>query len=433
MLTLHEIKQDIHDSRNSIYIPLTSVISKQNHKMAETAEVSTSSPTELLAAGRRHLAVRDFNVAASTLAKACEALANEHGDTADQCAEAYLWYGKALLGLSREESGVLGDGMPGSGNADEEEENEEQEDNADEQNAEKMEGSPPAKAQKEKKEVEKSEAQSTTKEDEPGSSTNAEVAEVPVTTNVDSNDDESPETLENEDDVDNLQLAWEMLDLSRSILYRRVSRAPSSAARALLAEVLLALGEVALESETYDKAVSDMQSCLDIQKELYRSDDRRIAETHYQIGLANSLASNFEDAITHFKNAANILETRIKTLENPTTVSEDATVKKYTTADPFYSVEGEIKELKELLPEIQEKIQDMMDYKAETIKRVRESLCSTNGSGPSGEGSSTSAAAASSSSSEPKPAASDISHLIKRKRKSSDGDADSSAAKRANT
>ena len=34
-------------------------------------------------------------------------------------------YGKALLGLSREESGVLGDGVPGSGNADEEEEDNE--------------------------------------------------------------------------------------------------------------------------------------------------------------------------------------------------------------------------------------------------------------------------------------------------------------------
>lgn len=29
------------------------------------------------------------------------------------------------------------------------------------------------------------------------------------------------------------------------------------------------------------------ESCLDLQKELYRSDDRRIAETHYQIGKQN--------------------------------------------------------------------------------------------------------------------------------------------------
>lgn len=81
-------------------------------------------------------------------------------------------------------------------------------------------------------------------------------------------------------------------------------------------------------------------------------------------GLANSLASNFEDAITHFKNAANILETRIKSLEN-VGAAENPTIKKYVSTDPLYSIEGEIKELKELLPEIHEKIQDMMDYKAE--------------------------------------------------------------------
>ncbi|KOB61576.1 putative nuclear autoantigenic sperm protein, partial [Operophtera brumata] len=112
------------------------------------------------------------------------------------------------------------------------------------------------------------------------------------------------------------------------ILFRRVQEGGGDGARALLADVHLALGEVALESETYDKAVLDMH------------------------------------AITHFKNAANILGTRIKALENPR-AADDATVKKYTTADPGYSIEGEIKELKELLPEIQEKIQDMMDYKAE--------------------------------------------------------------------
>lgn len=63
----------------------------------------------------------------------------------------------------------------------------------------------------------------------------------------------------------------------------------------------------------------------------------------------------------------------------------------------------------------------------QTIKRVRETLCSANGQGSSHTN------GAGSSSSEPKPAASDISHLIKRKRKSSESDADSSAPKRINT
>lgn len=59
--------------------------------MAEVQEASTTSATELLATGRRNLAVRDYNAAAEALATACELLAKEHGDTADQCAEAYLW------------------------------------------------------------------------------------------------------------------------------------------------------------------------------------------------------------------------------------------------------------------------------------------------------------------------------------------------------
>ncbi|CAK1547345.1 unnamed protein product [Leptosia nina] len=370
--------------------------------MAEVAESPTTPPTELLASGRRHLAVRDYSAAVENLAKACELLAKEHGDTADQCAEAYLWYGKALLGLSREENGVLGDGMPGTNNEDNEEDNEEQEQNGEE------EGDGENKAESEEAdpmEADQSIVESTTDDKEPVTDVNE--ADQPGTSNGDVND-ESMANLDNEDDVDNLQLAWEMLDLARSILDRRVQS--NAEARSLLADVHLALGEVALESETYDKAVVDMLSCLEIQKELYSCDDRRIAETHYQIGLANSLASNFEDAITHFKNAANILESRIKSLESPT---EDAS-KKHLPTD--MSAEAEIKELKELLPEIQEKIQDMMDYKAETIKRVREALFSTNGDTQSNGASSSSA------DSKPKPAASDISHLIKRKRKPSESE-----------
>lgn len=60
--------------------------------MTDPVEVPTSTPNELLAAGRRNLAVKEFTSAVETLAAACELLAKQHGDTADQCAEAYLWY-----------------------------------------------------------------------------------------------------------------------------------------------------------------------------------------------------------------------------------------------------------------------------------------------------------------------------------------------------
>lgn len=348
--------------------------------MADVPEVVSSDPTEVLAAGRRHLAVKDYPSAVSSLGKACELLAQKHGDQADECGEAYLWYGKALLGLSREESGVLGDGIGGTkeeGENDEEgegaQDEEEEEGEENEQNGHNEENEENAQGEGTSAEPSTTKAEENENEVDEGDNDN-EAA----------NHDESVADLGDEDDVENLQLAWEMLELSRSILSQRVESKGSDAARALLAEVHLTLGEVALESETYDKAVTDMEHCLEIQKKLYGPDDRRIAETHYQIGLANSLSSNFEDSITHFRNAANILESRIKNLENPA-AGDDATVKKYAASDPFYSIAGEVKELKELLPEIREKIQDMIDYKAG--KGVR--LCggdSQNAEGYVGEG-----------------------------------------------
>merc|ERR1712013_924776 len=44
---------------------------------------------------------------------ACEMMAKEKGEMATECAEAYFYYGKALLELSRVESGVLGNALHG--------------------------------------------------------------------------------------------------------------------------------------------------------------------------------------------------------------------------------------------------------------------------------------------------------------------------------
>jgi nuclear autoantigenic sperm protein len=106
--------------------------------------------------------------------------------------------------------------------------------------------------------------------------------------------------------------------------------------------------------------------------------------------------------------------------------------------DPFYTVEGEVKELKELLPEIQDKITDMRDFKQQACKLVIEGIknrvasgsCS-NGAGPSGEcgPSSSSNSSASTLSREIKPA-SDISHLVRKKRKTEDEEVDISPCKK---
>merc|ERR1712228_469267 len=61
-----------------------------------------------LVSGKRHLLVQDISSAVGSLGEACELLAQECGEKAPECAEAYFYYGKALLEAARLEAGVLG-------------------------------------------------------------------------------------------------------------------------------------------------------------------------------------------------------------------------------------------------------------------------------------------------------------------------------------
>ena len=64
-------------------------------------------------AGKRHLLVKNLDAAVTSLALACELLSAEFGETAYECADAYYYYGKALLEMARAESGVFGNALDG--------------------------------------------------------------------------------------------------------------------------------------------------------------------------------------------------------------------------------------------------------------------------------------------------------------------------------
>jgi len=80
---------------------------------AKTPEEIQQEANDLLAIGKRDLLVNNIPEAVSNLAKACELLSKQFGETAKECAEVYYYYGKSLLELSRMESGVLGNALDG--------------------------------------------------------------------------------------------------------------------------------------------------------------------------------------------------------------------------------------------------------------------------------------------------------------------------------
>lgn len=207
------------------------------------------------------------------------------------------------------------------------------------------------------------------------------------------------------------KVAWEVLELAKLVLLKR-----GPPGWKLLADSYRLLGEVAMEGGNHKGALNDLQGCLNLLEKIDPREPRAIAEIHYQLGLAHSLGNDFDSSIEEFNKATMLLESRIKELE--------AIIEPPKTDDPFYTVEGEIQELKDLLPEIREKITDMQDFKQEACKLVIESLKSevsrgsSNGAGPSSDTTSSSSAGGSSSTNPKivKPA-SDISHLVRKKRK----------------
>lgn len=225
-----------------------------------------------------------------------------------------------------------------------------------------------------------------------------------------------------------MKVAWEVLDLAKLIILKR---GPSG--WKLLAEAHRLLGEVAIEGGNAVGAMTDFDACLDLLQKIEPCEPRAIAEIYYQLGLAYAYTNEFDTSIEKFQEASSILESRIKELELITDPPK--------SDDPFYTIEGEIKELKELLPEIGEKISDMKDAKQEACKRIIENIREKSAAGSCSNGASTSAAPAvnggasssgssstsSSSSGLSKKSVNDISHLIRKKRKQEDMAGDESS------
>ena len=68
---------------------------------------------QFLANGKRALLINDTSNAVSALENASQILGETYGEGSVECAEAFFYYGKALLELARMENGVLENVMDG--------------------------------------------------------------------------------------------------------------------------------------------------------------------------------------------------------------------------------------------------------------------------------------------------------------------------------
>ncbi|XP_068949197.1 nuclear autoantigenic sperm protein-like [Petaurus breviceps papuanus] len=224
--------------------------------------------------------------------------------------------------------------------------------------------------------------------------------------------DSKLENKENEEEeIGNLELAWDMLDLAKIIFKRQETKE----AQLNAAQAHLKLGEVSVESENYSQAIEEFQACLALQQNYLEAHDRLLAETHYQLGLAYSYNSQYGEAMSQFTKSVDVIEKRLAMLNERIKAAEM----------PSAEDEKEVEELKELLPEIKEKIEDAKEsqssgnvaelaLKATLVQAASGFTSSSGNSSTSGivARRPTDGAATTSSN-----CVTDISHLVRKKRK----------------
>ncbi|XP_071005911.1 histone-binding protein N1/N2-like isoform X3 [Oncorhynchus clarkii lewisi] len=378
----------------------------QSRNMAEETAVASSSGSsvdvmaeakKLIGAGNRHLVMGDVVSAVHVFQEACGMLAARYGDTADECGEAFFLCGKSLLELARVENTVLGNALEGVPEESSEEEGEgEKLDNSKIESADNLE---------------------------------------------DDDDDEGEGTGEDkEEEVGNLQLAWEMLEVAKVIYKRKENKED----QLMAAQAYLKLGEVGAESGNYPAAVEDFQDCLSLQLKHLPPHSRLVAETHYQLGMTYCITGQYSQAIQHYSSSVKVIESRLAMLQEVIDKAEGEDGAKEKT---------ELEELKQLLPDVAEKVEDAKESQsmagsasvaiqqtlagASTLSAFPSSSSSAfaeNG-GPSSSCSSAfgtsqisvrSAADGASSSK----SASDISHLVRKKRKTEESPVKDTDAKK---
>jgi len=137
------------------------------------------------------------------------------------------------------------------------------------------------------------------------------------------------------------ETAVEVLEVARLIYSRNPAK------KAELAEVYLYIADLCMELENMQQAATDYEQCLNIRKQLYAPDNRKIAEVHYSLGLAHLYQQHMQDALQHFNSAKQIL------LGNVTKLKEELK----NSADKEKA--DQLKDLEEIMSELDVKIEEL--------------------------------------------------------------------------
>ena len=239
------------------------------------------------------------------------------GESAPECAEAYYFYGKALLGMSRIESLVLDNAFEGVDIVEDSTEGDQVEGTDALTKAEKLEIEDSVADAFEDNYVEHDRVARAhiLDESEDSDSEDSEESETETEESEDEEISADVEKVEEQEEVGHLEMAWEVLELAR-LGWTKMSKSSTDDMKkevdANLSEVHLALGEVAMDSSNYTRAQEDFQACISLKKTALPADARSLAESFYQLGVCQAMSGKFPEAEASLTAAISVLEARSK-------------------------------------------------------------------------------------------------------------------------
>lgn len=333
----------------------TNDAAKTNGTAAEkTDEIAEAA--NLFLQGKRNMLVKDYESAADILGEACAKYSAIYGDLGVECAEVYMVYGQALL-----ESWRLEDSNRKSSETLNETKGDEEEAVA------AVADEPPVKengiggeAQPEKEEATDDEPMDTDQADEVApDAENAEetIDETCTDEQVENGDGEDEDDIESADDVDNLQIAFEILEMAKKI-YEKTND------NANLAKVHSKLGEISIASGNLAYAVEDLKRALELLSPAASVDVRHKANVHFQLYIVHTMRCSFPEAETELRVAKSTFESHLRDLERKL---ETADKSKASEVD---AIASEIKEIKEVIQDLNTKMAESHREKRELISAI---------------------------------------------------------------
>ncbi|CCM00751.1 uncharacterized protein FIBRA_02791 [Fibroporia radiculosa] len=263
----------------------------------EKSEVTTPSLEDAVEHAKRAFALRKYEQAVDHYATALELMTTKYGENAPETADLYFSYGKALLENAISQTSVLG---------------KEQTDEAVQAAVEES-----AKLELSRNKFlsfsgDADDADDSLAESKEDVAVDLFAEAQKVDDDEDDEDDEEDNDVEPEDDFN---AAWEVLDLARAIYEKQQD--DNDEVKLRLADTFIALGDVSLETEKFDQAITDYSAALTIKVELLPQSSRQIAEAHYKLSIVLDLTSGrLGDAITHAEQALESVEARLAELRD---------------------------------------------------------------------------------------------------------------------